>query len=107
MYAAPRGRGLHAPERRRKNGRMRQSRSDFKETQVYGWEAEPKEERPSEFIPSTGFSSLSGYYAMPPDARIYRRRHSGSGGLKLLFAAAFVLALGTAALVVFIHYVKG
>ncbi len=87
---------------------MSRSRSDFKDTQVYGWEAEPKDERPSEFIPSTGFSSLSGYYSMPPDASVYRRgRRSGrKGGLALLLAAALVLALGTAALLGFLHLIR-
>ena len=74
---------LHAPEKIRC---MTRSRNDFKTTQVFDWEAEPKDERPSEFVPSTGFSSLSGYYSMPPDARVMRhnRRSSGGGGVRKL-----------------------
>ena len=85
---------------------MSRRHSDFKDTQVYGWDAEPKDERPSEFIPSTGFSSLSGYYSMPPDASVYRRARRNRGGLKLVLATLFMLALGAAAMIGFLHMVK-
>lgn len=78
----------------------------YKDTQVYDWDAEPKDERPSEFIPSTGFSSLSGYYAMPPDARVYRRRGSRGPGLALL-GAALVVVLGLVGLFGLVHLIKG
>lgn len=82
---------------------------DFKNTQVFGWEAEPKDERPSEFVPSTGFSSLSGYYSMPPDASVMRRRRTatrGGGGTVLWLSAALVIALGAVAMLAFLYYVK-
>lgn len=87
---------------------MTRSRNDFKTTQVFDWESEPKDERPSEFVPSTGFSSLSGYYAMPPDSRIMRGRRRRGGGVSVLWlATGFVIAVGTSALLAFVHYVKG
>lgn len=79
----------------------------FKDTQVYDWDAEPKDERPSEFIPSTGFSSLSGYYAMPPDASVYRRRRTGGGPGLALLGAALVVVLGLIGLFGLVHLVKG
>lgn len=78
----------------------------FKDTQVFDWQTEPKDERPSEFVPSTGFSSLSGYYAMPPDARVYRRR-SGMGAGTLLLAALLVIVLGATVLLGFMHLIRG
>jgi hypothetical protein len=35
----------------------------IKTSQLFGWEQEPVDERPSEFMPSTGFGTLSGYHA--------------------------------------------
>ena len=84
---------------------MSRSQRPFKDTQVFDWDAEPKDERPSEFIPSTGFSSLSGYYAMPPDARVYRKRR-GSSGRGLLLGIALVVTMGAAALVGLLHLLK-
>jgi hypothetical protein len=43
------------------NGGMTKNRLAFKDTQVFDWESEPKDERPSEFH-TTGFSTASGYY---------------------------------------------
>lgn len=88
---------------------MTSSRNDFKTTQVFDWDSEPKDERPSEFVPSTGFSSLSGYYSMPPDARVMRhnRRSGGGGGAVLWLSAGLVIALGAVAMLAFLHYVKG
>lgn len=78
----------------------------FKDTQVFDWDCEPKDERPSEFVPSTGYSALSGYYAMP-DTRS-RPAPRRSGGLPtLVVAGAMVVALGAAALVGFLHLVRG
>lgn len=82
--------------------------NDLKATQVFDWETEPKEERPSEFVPSTGFSSLSGYYAMPPDSSVGRRyrRPRGGNGVVLWLATALVLALGAVAMLGFLYYFK-
>ena len=35
----------------------------IKPSQVFGWEQEPVDERPSEFMVSTSFGTLSGYHA--------------------------------------------
>lgn len=86
---------------------MSRSSRDFKDTQVYDWDAEPKDERPSEFIPSTGFSSLSGYYAMPPDASVYRRNRRSGGGTGVWLVAALVVALGAVGLLGLVHLLKG
>jgi len=86
---------------------MSRSNRSFKDTQVFGWETEPRDERPSEFVPSTGYSALSGYYAMP-DARGRRpppRR--GHGPLLVLLASAAVVGLGAAALLGFLHLLRG
>jgi hypothetical protein len=82
---------------------MSRSSRTFKDTQVFGWDAEPKDERPSEFVPSTGYSVLSGYYAIP-EARA--RKPQRSGGLLVLVAGAVVIGLGTAALLGFLHMIR-
>lgn len=83
---------------------MSRSPRPFKDTQVFDWESEPKDERPSEFVASTGYSSLSGYYSMPEPVR--RRR--SSGGLNLvLIAGGVAVALGAAALYGFLHLLRG
>ena len=71
---------------------MSRSNRPFKDTQVFGWETEPRDERPSEFVPSTGYSALSGYYAMP-DARgrifePYYSTRAGGTGLGLAIVAS-------------------
>lgn len=66
----------------------------FKQSQIYGWESEPADERPSEFMHSTGHAALSGY-ADPAVARLAARRSSGRFGAKSLLAfSVAVLALG-------------
>lgn len=55
---------------------MKPQLKPFKETQLFDWENEPVGERPSEFMPSTGYSVLSGYHAL--NAPIPRRRASQS-----------------------------
>jgi hypothetical protein len=84
---------------------QRADRRPFKETQVFGWDAEPHDERPSEFVPSTGYSSLSGYYSMP-DTRGRPVRRS-SGFKWILIVGAVFIALGTAALLGFLHLIRG
>lgn len=55
---------------------MTSRRNDFKTTAVYDWESEPKDERPSEFAPSTGYQLHSGFYVAP--VVTHRRRSNGS-----------------------------
>lgn len=79
----------------------------FKETQIFGWDQEPKEDRPSEFIPSTGYSSLSGYYSMPDSAGVAvrgRRRGRFNG---LIVASLAVVGLGAAGLIGLLHLLRG
>jgi hypothetical protein len=86
---------------------MSRSNRPFKDSQVYGWDAEPKDERPSEFVPSTGYSVLSGYYAMP-DSGMHPARQRRSGTLMPLFVVVgLVIGAGVAALLGFLHLVRG
>lgn len=85
---------------------QRADKRPFKETQVFGWDAEPHDERPSEFVPSTGYSSLSGYYSMP-ETRGGPARRSGGGFKWILIAGAVFVALGTTALLGFLHLIRG
>ena len=84
---------------------MSRSNRNFKDTQIFGWETEPKDERPSEFVSSTGYSALSGYYAMPEPRT--RRRRGGNGPLIVLLASAAVVGLGAVALLGFLHLIRG
>ena len=83
---------------------MTSTRSDFKPSQVFGWDNEPIDERPSEFVQSTGYSALSGYHAMPePNGLAERRRQRQRGTTTLLLICALVLAAGTAAMFGLVH----
>lgn len=65
----------------------------IKPTQIYDWDAEPVDERPSEFTGYSDFSAASGFHT----ASINTKRPSAQPrfGLALLLAAALgVLALG-------------
>jgi hypothetical protein len=84
---------------------MSRSPRPFKESQVFDWGAEPKDERPSEFVPSTGYSALSGYYAMPDVRGARPRQRRGISGL--LIATAIVVATGTAGLLGLLHLLRG
>jgi hypothetical protein len=85
---------------------MSKNATPLKSTQVFGWEAEPTDERPSEFIPSTGFSSLSGYYAMPP-SKNFRPRTSVKSALSTWLLVAVVLGTAIFALVMMVRMLKG
>ncbi len=63
---------------------MASRKNDFKTTAVYDWELEPKDERPSEFAPSTGYQLHSGFYVAP----VVTRQRRSNGGLVWLTAAA-------------------
>jgi hypothetical protein len=79
----------------------------FKETQLFDWDTEPKQERPSEFQ-STGFSTASGYHHSLGEAcaRPARRHRSGSVA-RLALALVFAIGVGSAGLVWVVHLVKG
>ena len=67
---------------------------------VYGWDEEPADERPSEFMPSSSFQLLSGYH-VPEDvsARAARRRRGEGVGLKTAIVVGLVL-IGLAGLAI-------
>jgi hypothetical protein len=80
----------------------------FKATQVFDWESEPSDERPTDFGKSTGFSALSGYY-IAPEAHMVRRRQQQqhrSGVAKLAAASLMILGLATVALWEMAHLLK-
>jgi hypothetical protein len=81
---------------------MNRHSRQFKETQVFGWDHEPKDERPSEFVQSTGYSVLSGYYTLP-DSAVAKRRQRRSGFNGVLIAALMAVGVGTAALIGFMQ----
>jgi hypothetical protein len=65
----------------------------IKQSQIYGWDEEPAEERPSEFMQSTGYSVLSGYHPMNDPMRS-RRAQPRFGFKTLLVFCAVILTLG-------------
>ena len=69
----------------------------FKQSQVFGWDSEPVDERPSEFM-STGYSSLSGYHGLGDARRAERHTSTSRFGLKsmLVFSIAVIGAGGYA-----------
>jgi hypothetical protein len=78
----------------------------IKQTQIYGWDEEPADERPSEFMQSTGYSVLSGYHPMNDPLR--RRRREPRFGFKALLAFCIViLALGVFCLVKLAPMLRG
>ncbi len=81
---------------------MIQRRNDFKPSAVYDWDAEPKDERPSEFAPSTGYQLHSGFYVAP----VVTARRRGSGMLVWLTAGA-VVAIALAMLFVLVKTLRG
>ena len=76
----------------------------FKESQLYDWESEPVDERPSEFMPSTGYATLSsGYHsAIGRQTRRASRsgRHFGLAGM--LAFVLLIIAAGGWAIVTFV-----
>ena len=69
----------------------------IKPSQIYSWEEEPVDERPSEFSSTTGHSMLSGYHPMNDPAGPPRSR-SRFGFKSMLAFCAVILALGVIAL---------
>lgn len=84
------------------SGRMSSSRNDFKPSAVYDWDAEPHNERPSEFAQSTGYQLHSGFYAAP----VVDTRRRGNGALVWLMASA-VAGLAVVALLVLVKTLRG
>lgn len=87
---------------------MSRHQQAFKSTQVFDWASEPKDERPTDFGSSTGFSALSGYYALPETStrdRRQRREHK-QGFAKLVVASAFILGLSVFLMYEVIRFLK-
>ncbi|HMC16880.1 MAG TPA: hypothetical protein VKI18_14675 [Albitalea sp.] len=80
--------GLPAHRPAHNNGRMTHN------AYVYGWDAEPADERPSEFAPTTGYSAFSGYHQPTGLNRRAARRQGRSGLVRI--AIVFVVILGVA-----------
>ena len=83
-----------------------------KDFHVFGWDDEPADERPSEFVPSTGYgSSLSGYYHSTLDpafeSRRKRRPQSSGGGWQFLLVILGLLCLGGYLIYRFAHVHHG
>ena len=90
------------------NGRMRDTQRAFKDTQIFGWEVEPRDERPSDFVQSTGYSALSGYYAIPDTRGAASRRYSQRRGLNsLVLVGSLIVVLSIAALYGLAHLLRG
>lgn len=78
----------------------------IKSSQIYSWDAEPVDERPSEFSSTTGYSVLSGYHPMNDPMR--RARPKSRFGFKtLLVFCIVVLALGAVAIVKLAPLLRG
>lgn len=73
----------------------------FKESQLYSWDTEPVDERPSEFMHSTGYATLSGYHSNFDATRRTPARRSRSGLIAMLMFALVVIALGAWAILKF------
>ena len=81
---------------------MKHRSSDFKPSQVYDWEVEPLDERPSEFAQSTGYRVHSGFYVAP----VVTTRRSGNGMVVWLMASG-VAGLAVAGLLVLVKLLRG
>jgi hypothetical protein len=84
------------------SGGMTHRRSDFKPSQVYDWEVEPHDERPSEFAQSTGYRVHSGFYVAP----VVNTRRRGNGVMVWLMASG-VVVLAMAGLMVLVRVLRG
>ena len=73
----------------------------FKESQLYNWDSEPVDERPSEFMHSTGYAPLSGYHSNFDNRPRTPRRSSHSGLIGVLMFALIVIAIGAWAIIKF------
>jgi hypothetical protein len=82
---------------------MKSNHRDFKDTQLFGWDSEPSEQRASEFAQSTGYSALSGYYAVPEP----RRKPKAKGTGFLLAMSALIVSLGAVGLYWLAQYLRG
>ena len=73
----------------------------FKASQLYSWDTEPVDERPSEFMHSTGYASLSGYQSNFDARARTSQRGSYSGVIVVLLFVVIAVAIGGWAIVKF------
>lgn len=64
-----------------------------KQSHIFGWEEEPVDERPSEFMPSTGYSSPSGYYSTHDLPHPRAKPAASRYGFKTFMLACVALAI--------------
>jgi hypothetical protein len=78
--------GLPLLTRRANNSPMRAN------THSYGWDEEPADERPSEFMESTGYSLLTGCHVPSGLSARHARRRGGQGpGIKTIVFACIAI----------------
>lgn len=87
---------------------MSRHQPSFKSTQIFDWDSEPSDERPTDFGRSTGFSALSGYHMVPEPSRLAdrRRREFRKGVAKLVVASALILGISIVAMYEMVNLLK-
>jgi hypothetical protein len=70
----------------------------FKQTQIFDWDSEPAEERPSEFGHSTGYGTVSGAFVRPP---------SKAKGTSYLLIGSLIVCLGIMAMLLMKEMLHG
>ncbi|HEX3141454.1 MAG TPA: hypothetical protein VHQ87_15455 [Rhizobacter sp.] len=78
----------------------------FKSTQIFDWDSEPANERPSDFARSTGFSTLNGHVEPPSRAARRRRREYRNGFARLMVVSALILGLSIVAMFEMVRFLK-
>lgn len=76
----------------------------IKPSQIYDWDTEPVDERPSEFMNSTSWSASSSFHPPTPAARKPSSRFGFAG---VLIVALTLLALGALAMAKIIPLLRG
>lgn len=76
-------------------------------TQVFSWDREAADDRPSEFRTSTSYALLHGTDDGPRQPRGPSQRHHRSGSSGAWRLLALVLLAGSAAIFVFATHVRG
>jgi len=87
---------------------MSKKRHDFKTTQIFDWESEPKSERPSEFH-TTGFSTASGFYHSldGPERTAPARKPQRNALAILLLGLATAIGVGTVGVLWLAQFLRG
>ena len=76
----------------------------IKPTQIYDWDIEPVDERPSEFMNSSSWSASSSFH---PPVPVVRRPPSRFGLAGVLIVALVLLGLGALAIAKIIPLLRG